>query len=76
MWYQHAASIYIYNSLRLISGREPSDELRIFQRLNTKEARADPRNHSIHVLEYIAFDGLIFIVMPRYAIADIAAPFF
>lgn len=52
-------------STRLISGREPSDEWKIFERLNTKGARADPRNNSIHVLEYIHFDGLIFVVMPR-----------
>ncbi|KAF9457535.1 hypothetical protein BDZ94DRAFT_1272858 [Collybia nuda] len=52
--------------IRLVSGREPSDELKIIQRLNTDRARADPRNHSIRILEYIYFDGLVFIVMPRW----------
>ncbi|TFK33525.1 hypothetical protein BDQ12DRAFT_715773 [Crucibulum laeve] len=52
--------------IRMISGRESSDELKIFQRLNTPEVRADPRNHSIYALDYINFDGLIFVVMPRW----------
>ncbi|KAF9457534.1 hypothetical protein BDZ94DRAFT_201523 [Collybia nuda] len=52
--------------IRLIFGREPSDELRILQRLNTEKARSNPRNHSICILEYITFDGPIFVVMPRW----------
>ncbi|TFK31819.1 hypothetical protein BDQ12DRAFT_639562 [Crucibulum laeve] len=52
--------------IRLISGRIPSDELKIFQRLNTPEVRADPRNHSIYALDYVCFDGLTFVVMPMW----------
>jgi len=52
--------------IKLVSGDTPSSELRILQHLNTKETRSDPRNHSIHVLQYISFDGLVFVVMPRW----------
>ncbi|TFK33835.1 hypothetical protein BDQ12DRAFT_738577 [Crucibulum laeve] len=52
--------------IRLISGRVPSDELKVFQRLGTPEIRADPRNHSIHALDYINFDVLVFVVMHRW----------
>ncbi|KAF9457533.1 hypothetical protein BDZ94DRAFT_1272850 [Collybia nuda] len=52
--------------IRLVSGRDPSDELKFLQRLNTEQARADPRNHSICILDYISFDGLVFAVMPRW----------
>jgi len=49
-----------------VSGQQPSDELRILQTLNTPEVRKDPRNDTIHVLEYITFDGLVFAIMPRW----------
>ncbi|TFK34375.1 hypothetical protein BDQ12DRAFT_738249 [Crucibulum laeve] len=52
--------------IRLVSGRIPSDELKILQRLNTPKVRADPRNHSIYALDYISFDGLVFVIMPRW----------
>ncbi|KAG6829196.1 hypothetical protein H0H92_005397 [Tricholoma furcatifolium] len=52
---------------RLVSGRdEPTDELLILQKLNTATARADPRNHTIPVIEFITFDDLVFVVMPRW----------
>ncbi|KAF8529090.1 other/AgaK1 protein kinase [Hysterangium stoloniferum] len=52
--------------IRLVSGRTPSEELKILNVLNTERARADARNHTIHVFEYIKFDGLVFAVMPRW----------
>ncbi|RDB26629.1 hypothetical protein Hypma_005525 [Hypsizygus marmoreus] len=55
--------------IKLISGPEPSMELRIFQWLNRPEARSDPRNISIPVLDHISYNGLQFIVMPRWDLA-------
>ncbi|KAF6761354.1 other/AgaK1 protein kinase [Ephemerocybe angulata] len=52
--------------IRMISGPTPSDELKIFQRLNSTKARADQRNHTLPVLEYLNFDGFVFVVMPRW----------
>ncbi|PPQ72580.1 hypothetical protein CVT24_005089 [Panaeolus cyanescens] len=52
--------------VRLISGSEPSDELRIWQRLHSPALKNHPRNRAIPVLEFVEFDGLIFIVMPRW----------
>ncbi|KAF6753298.1 other/AgaK1 protein kinase [Ephemerocybe angulata] len=52
--------------IRMISGPTSSDELKIFQRLNSTKARADPRNHTLPVLEYLTFDGFVFVVMPRW----------
>lgn len=36
------------------------------QRLNDKELRSDPFNHTIHAVEFLTFHGLVFMVMPRY----------
>lgn len=44
---------------RLVSGSEPSDELKVYQRLNTSEARSDPRNHTLPVLDFLRFDGFV-----------------
>ncbi|RDB30827.1 hypothetical protein Hypma_005798 [Hypsizygus marmoreus] len=52
--------------LKMVSGRTPSNELKVLQRLNTPKARADPRNHTIHALDYVIFDGMVFVVMPRW----------
>ncbi|KAF6753293.1 other/AgaK1 protein kinase [Ephemerocybe angulata] len=53
--------------LRLASGHVPTDELKAFQRLNTAKARSDSRNHTLPILKYLTFDGLVFAVMPRWA---------
>ncbi|KAJ7583441.1 hypothetical protein C8J56DRAFT_1028397 [Mycena floridula] len=48
--------------LKLVHG----DELKILQYLNTPEMRANPRNRTIPVLEFITFEALTFAVMPRW----------
>ncbi|KAF5332571.1 hypothetical protein D9611_005298 [Ephemerocybe angulata] len=53
--------------IRLVSGSVPTDELKIYQLLNSPEARKDPRNHTLPVLDFLRFDGLVFVVMPRWA---------
>lgn len=54
--------------IRLASGAsEVTDELRAFHRLNTPKARSDPRNRTLPVLKYLNFDGMVFVVMPRWA---------
>ncbi|KAF8149336.1 hypothetical protein B0H34DRAFT_733314 [Crassisporium funariophilum] len=55
--------------IKIVSGRTPTNELRVLQALNTPKARADPRNHTIHVLDFIYFDGVAFVVMPRWPAA-------
>uniref|UniRef100_A0A8H7Y4K3 Protein kinase domain-containing protein n=1 Tax=Psilocybe cubensis TaxID=181762 RepID=A0A8H7Y4K3_PSICU len=45
---------------------KPTQELRVFQRLNSKRLRADPANNTIYALEYITFDKFVFVVMPRW----------
>ncbi|TEB32428.1 hypothetical protein FA13DRAFT_1731631 [Coprinellus micaceus] len=52
--------------IRLVSGPNPSEELKIFLRLNTPDARKDPRNHTLPVLKYLTFNKLIFVVLPRW----------
>ncbi|KAF6761363.1 other/AgaK1 protein kinase [Ephemerocybe angulata] len=52
--------------IRLASGPKTTDELRAFQRLNTEEARRDPRNHTLPILKYLVFNGMVFVVMPRW----------
>lgn len=51
--------------VRAISDETPSNELKILQLLNTKEARLNPRNHAIPVIEFLTFDKFTFVVMPR-----------
>ncbi|KAJ3538571.1 hypothetical protein NMY22_g5106 [Coprinellus aureogranulatus] len=48
------------------SGPSASEELNVFWRLNTPEARGDPRNHTLPVLGYLNFNDLVFVVMPRW----------
>lgn len=50
---------------RLASGANPSEELKIFLRLNTPEAREDPRNHTLPILKYLTYSSMIFVVLPR-----------
>ncbi|KAF9035560.1 hypothetical protein BJ165DRAFT_1509985 [Panaeolus papilionaceus] len=52
--------------IRLISGAEPSEELKVWQRLHSPALKNHPRNRSIPVLGYLTFDRLTFIVMPRW----------
>jgi len=42
-----------YVVIKLVSSRTPSEELQILQKLDTAQARADPRNHTIYVLDYV-----------------------
>ncbi|PPQ79173.1 hypothetical protein CVT24_012887 [Panaeolus cyanescens] len=51
--------------IRLVSDNEISDELRIWRRLHAPGVKNHPRNRAIPVIEYLEFDGLTFIVMPR-----------
>ena len=50
---------------RLVSGSEPSQELEALRRLNSPLLRANPRNRTIPVLEFIKWGDLVFAVMPR-----------
>ncbi|KAH6900833.1 other/AgaK1 protein kinase [Coprinopsis sp. MPI-PUGE-AT-0042] len=53
--------------IRLVSfPGEESDELKIYRLLNTPEARKDPRNHTVPVVDWIEYSGLTFIVSPRW----------
>ncbi|KAF8885115.1 hypothetical protein CPB85DRAFT_1566945 [Mucidula mucida] len=52
--------------LKAISGPQPSKELRAFRLLQSDALRDDPRNHTIPVLDYINFNGQVFVVMPRW----------
>ncbi|KAF5330295.1 hypothetical protein D9619_005338 [Psilocybe cf. subviscida] len=44
----------------------PSTEWMILQKLNDPHLLSNPRNRTIHVLEYITFDKFVFAVMPRW----------
>lgn len=50
---------------RLVSGSETSQELQALQRLNSPLLRANPRNKTIPVLEFINWGDLVFAIMPR-----------
>ncbi|KIM47415.1 hypothetical protein M413DRAFT_62165, partial [Hebeloma cylindrosporum] len=39
---------------------KPSNQLKVLQYLNEEGVRSDPRNHTIHVLEFLTFYNLIF----------------
>ncbi|PPR00540.1 hypothetical protein CVT24_005514 [Panaeolus cyanescens] len=61
--------------IRLVSDNQTSDELRIWRRLHAPGIKNHPRNRVIPVLEYLEFDGLVFIVMPWWnspALSDYA----
>ncbi|KAH6909467.1 other/AgaK1 protein kinase [Coprinopsis sp. MPI-PUGE-AT-0042] len=46
---------------------EGSDEAQVYRRLNTLEARRDPRNHTLPVLEWLEYeDKFTFVVVPRW----------
>ncbi|PPR00538.1 hypothetical protein CVT24_005512 [Panaeolus cyanescens] len=53
--------------IRIVSDKEPSEELLIWRRLDSPTLRNHARNRTIPVLEYLEFDGLIFIVMPWWS---------
>ncbi|KAF4611408.1 hypothetical protein D9613_004313 [Agrocybe pediades] len=52
--------------IKVVSDANPSDELDVLQFLNTKEARADPRNRTIPVIEFLELEQYTFAVMPRW----------
>ncbi|PPQ73956.1 hypothetical protein CVT24_012545 [Panaeolus cyanescens] len=52
--------------IRIVSGPERSRELEILKRLTSSPALKDPRNITIPILDWLEFDGLTFIVMPRW----------
>ncbi|TFK19445.1 hypothetical protein FA15DRAFT_689498 [Coprinopsis marcescibilis] len=55
--------------IRMASASDSSpSELEIFRRLNSPHARADPRNHTLPVLDFIVYDGLTFVVLPRWGL--------
>lgn len=43
----------------------PSNEWLLLQKFNNPDLRSDPRNRTIHVIEYITFANFVFAVMPR-----------
>lgn len=49
----------------MVAGSEASDELNVYKRLNTSEARLDPRNHTVPVLDWLTHKDFTFVVMPR-----------
>ncbi|KAJ3506262.1 hypothetical protein NMY22_g17308 [Coprinellus aureogranulatus] len=57
---------------RLVAGPEGSDELDVYRRLNMPLARQDHRNHTVPVLDWLTYDGLTFVVMPRWDIIALA----
>lgn len=59
-------TIVLFRVFRAISdASEPSNELKVMLRLNEKELRSDPFNHTIYALEFLTFDEIVFVVMPR-----------
>ncbi|KAF9045911.1 hypothetical protein BDZ89DRAFT_99587 [Hymenopellis radicata] len=52
--------------IKAISGPIPDKELLALRRLNTEPRRDDQRNHTIPVLDYVVFNGQVFVVMPRW----------
>ncbi|KAH6909578.1 other/AgaK1 protein kinase [Coprinopsis sp. MPI-PUGE-AT-0042] len=53
--------------IRLVSfPGEESDELKIYCLLNTPQARKDPRNHTVPVIDWLEYSGLKFVVSPRW----------
>ncbi|PPR00535.1 hypothetical protein CVT24_005509 [Panaeolus cyanescens] len=55
---------FYYTFNESLAYNQTSDELRIWRRLHSPGIKNHPRNRVIPVLEYLEFDGLIFIVMP------------
>ncbi|KAH9483629.1 hypothetical protein JR316_0003099 [Psilocybe cubensis] len=53
--------------VRIISEVDnPSQELKVMQRLNSEKLRSDPANHTIYALDFLTFDKFVFVVMPRW----------
>ncbi|KDR85782.1 hypothetical protein GALMADRAFT_234858 [Galerina marginata CBS 339.88] len=52
--------------IKVIADDTLSYELQIMQYLNTPEARSDPRNHTIPIIEFLEFGKFTFVVMPRW----------
>ncbi|KIM47407.1 hypothetical protein M413DRAFT_439078 [Hebeloma cylindrosporum] len=50
----------------------PTNEYKILQYLNEEGVRADPRNHTIPVLEFLTVKDYIFAIMPRWDEAFLA----
>ncbi|KIM36271.1 hypothetical protein M413DRAFT_319599 [Hebeloma cylindrosporum] len=54
-------------AIKLVSDASvPSAELKALELLNSEPLRSDPRNHTIHVVEYLHIHNFIFAVMPRW----------
>ncbi|PPR05617.1 hypothetical protein CVT26_009138 [Gymnopilus dilepis] len=51
--------------IKVVADDRPSHELEILEFLNSKQARSDPRNHTIPVIEFLRYDKFVFVVMPR-----------
>ncbi|KIM47406.1 hypothetical protein M413DRAFT_22085 [Hebeloma cylindrosporum] len=53
--------------IKIISDADnPSNEFKVLQYLNEEGVRSNPRNLTIHVLEFLTFYNLVFAVMPRW----------
>ncbi|KIM47414.1 hypothetical protein M413DRAFT_199530 [Hebeloma cylindrosporum] len=53
--------------IKVISDADnPSNEFKVLQYLNEEGVRSDPRNLTIHVLEFLTIYNLVFAVMPRW----------
>ncbi|KAJ3506461.1 hypothetical protein NLJ89_g6854 [Agrocybe chaxingu] len=53
--------------IKVVSGKdEATNELKALRYLNSRSAREDPRNHTIHVVDFIELGEFVFVVMPRW----------
>lgn len=50
---------------RVVADDVTTNELDVHGTLNTAEMRADPRNHTIAIIEYVKVERYTFVVMPR-----------
>ena len=50
---------------RAISGPIATTELQALRLLHSDDLKDNPQNHTIPVVEYLNFDGQVFVVMPR-----------
>ncbi|KAG2004476.1 other/AgaK1 protein kinase [Coprinopsis cinerea AmutBmut pab1-1] len=62
--------------IKLVSApNQELEELRVWQRLNTPQVRADPRNRTLPVLDIITYDGLVFVVASRWGMPFLGLTF-
>ncbi|KAG2004477.1 other/AgaK1 protein kinase [Coprinopsis cinerea AmutBmut pab1-1] len=63
--------------IKLVSSRnEEQEELKVWKRLSAPEVREDPRsNRTLRVLDFITYDGLVFVVTPRWGMPFVGLSF-